>query len=73
MTASESKLGSSHEISNSNGNANMKDLWYSRKQIIDLKNSIEAIKKVYISDKSGYTVQNELTKYRFDAIYEIQF
>lgn len=59
------------EIKECNGHANMNDLWYSRKQIIELKNSIEAIKKVDISDKSGYTIQNELTKYRFDAIYEI--
>lgn len=60
------------ELKECNGRGNTNDLWYSRKQIVDLKNDIEEIKNVHISDKKGCTIQNELTKYRFDAIYEIR-
>lgn len=58
------------EIDNYGGKANRDDQWYSKADIGSVKNA--NIKNVLITDKIGYTIQNELTKYRFDAIYEIQ-
>lgn len=60
------------EISVYGGSANRSDQWYLRDSIASLKNDNKYIKDVFITDKIGYTIQNELTKYRFDAIYEIK-
>lgn len=59
-----------NEIEDCCGKVNKNDLWYLKSDIGNIKNAY--IKNVLITDKIGYTIQNELTKYRFDAIYEIQ-
>lgn len=54
------------------GKANIKERWYTRQEIEAVARKVSNIKQVIITDKKGYTIENELTKYRFDAIYIIE-
>lgn len=54
------------------GRANKSDLWYDRNFIeqVGLRNS--KIKDTKISGKVGFSINNELTEYRYDVLYRLK-
>ena len=59
------------EIEKNNGTCNKSDLWYSREFMRNIAYDIPCIKDIFISDKEIWTIQNEMTKYRYDVIYKV--
>jgi len=60
------------ELKRYKGRENKKDLWYKRSFIKSVAENSEYAIDTEITDKIGFTIQNELTKYRYDALYKIK-
>lgn len=59
------------KVQKAGGRANKSDLWYDRNFIeqVGLKNN--RIKETKISGKAGFSINNELTEYRYDVLYRL--
>ena len=66
------KLDFIKEVEAANGKMDEAALWYSRQFMRSMEEEIPDIQSVEISDKQGWTIANELTKYRYDVLYKVK-
>ena len=59
------------ELKAAGGKASGEDLWYPQEFMKEVPAFLPEVCKTVISKKEKYTIENELTRFRYDVIYEV--